>query len=95
MRTGKIVVRLLLFVLLFLLARRLVHSPLGATLMAVRDNPLRAMAIGIPVQGRLMLVYTLAATVAGIAGGLLAQTTGFASLDLFAFAEELNRLFER
>ena len=76
---------LVVLLLLFLLARRLVHSPLGATLMAVRDNPLRAMAIGIPVQGRLMLVYTLAATVAGIAGGLLAQTTGFASLDLFAF----------
>ena len=76
---------LVMLLLLFLLARRLVHSPLGATLMAVRDNPLRAMAIGIPVQGRLTLVYTLAATVAGIAGGLLAQTTGFASLDLFAF----------
>ena len=76
---------LVMLLLLFLLARRLVHSPLGATLMAVRDNPLRAMAIGIPVQGRLMLVYTLAATVAGVAGGLLAQTTGFASLDLFAF----------
>ena len=72
-----------LFVL-FVLMRRLVHSPLGATLMAVRDNPLRAKAIGIHVNARLCLIYTLAAGVAGAAGALLSQTTGFASLDVFA-----------
>ena len=70
--------------LCFMLARRLVHSPLGATLMAVRDNRLRAMAIGIPVHARLAVVYTVAAGVAGAAGALMAQTTGFASLDVFA-----------
>jgi branched-chain amino acid transport system permease protein len=43
------------------------------------------MAIGIPVANRLMLVYTVAATVAGAAGALLAQTSSFASLDLFEF----------
>ena len=69
----------------FLLARRLVHSPFGATLMAIRDNRLRAMAIGIPVHSRLALVYTVSAGVAGAAGALLAQTTGFASLDVFDF----------
>ena len=69
----------------FLVLRRVVHSPFGATLMAIRDNRLRAMAIGIPVHARLAVVYTVAAGVAGVAGGLLAQTTGFASLDLFAF----------
>ena len=71
--------------LLFVLARRLVQSPFGATLMAVRDNRLRAMAIGIPVAARLTTVYTIAAGVAGAAGALLAQTSGFASLELFAF----------
>jgi branched-chain amino acid transport system permease protein len=69
----------------FVLARRLVHSPFGATLMAIRDNRLRAMAIGIPVHSRLALVYTVSAGVAGAAGALLAQTTGFASLDVFDF----------
>ena len=69
----------------FVLARRLVQSPFGATLMAVRDNRLRAMAIGIPVAARLATVYTIAAGVAGAAGALLAQTSGFASLELFAF----------
>ncbi|MDM0040548.1 branched-chain amino acid ABC transporter permease [Variovorax sp. J22G21] len=71
--------------ILFLLMRRIVHSPFGATLKAIRDNRLRAMAIGIPVASRLVTIYTLAAAVAGAAGALLAQTTGFASLDVLAF----------
>jgi branched-chain amino acid transport system permease protein len=75
-------VALLVFMLL---ARRLVHSPFGATLKAIRDNRLRAMAVGIPVSARLAVVYTIAAGMAGAAGALLAQTTGFASLDLFEF----------
>ncbi len=70
---------------LFILARRLVNSPLGATLQAIRDNRLRAMAIGIPVGQRLSVAYTVAAGMAGAAGALLAQTTGFASLDVFDF----------
>jgi branched-chain amino acid transport system permease protein len=76
---------LAVLLLLFMLMRRLVHSPLGATLKAIRDNRLRAMAIGIPVASRLAVVYTVAAGVAGAAGALLTQTTGFASLDLFEF----------
>ena len=76
---------LAVMLVLFLLMRRLVHSPFGATLKAIRDNRLRAMAIGIPVVPRLVTVYTIAAGVAGAAGALLAQTTGFASLDVLAF----------
>jgi branched-chain amino acid transport system permease protein len=71
--------------LVFVLARRFVNSPFGATLKAIRDNRLRAMAIGIPVSSRLAVVYTVAAALAGAAGALLAQTTGFASLDVFEF----------
>ena len=75
---------LVILLLLFVLARRLVHAPLGATLKAIRDNRLRAMAIGIPVTARLAVVYTIAAGIAGAAGALMAQTTGFASLDVFS-----------
>jgi branched-chain amino acid transport system permease protein len=75
---------LVVLLVMFVLARRLVHAPLGATLKAVRDNRLRAMAIGIPVTTRLAMVYTVAAGMAGAAGALMAQTTGFASLDVFA-----------
>ena len=69
-----------LFVL-FLGARRLVNSPFGLSLKALRDNSLRAVSIGVPVNRRLVAVYTLAAAYAGIAGALLTQTTQFASLD--------------
>src|SRR5271155_1060046 len=49
-----------LFVL-FLVARRIVHSPFGLSLRAIKNNPLRAAAVGIPVNKRLIAVYTLAA----------------------------------
>jgi branched-chain amino acid transport system permease protein len=75
-----------LFVL-FLIARRITLSPFGASLTAIRDNPLRATAIGIPMRRRLVAVYTLAAVYAGVAGALMAQTTQFVSLDVL----ELHR----
>ncbi len=80
-----------LFVL-FLLARRIVNSPFGLSLRAVKANPLRASAISISVDGRLVAVYTLAAGYAGIAGALLTQTTAFASLDVFAFDRSADLL---
>jgi len=70
---------------LFLLARRIVHSPFGLSLRAIRNNPLRAAAIGIPVNKRLIAIYTLAAFYAGIAGALFTQSTQLASLDVFSF----------
>ena len=73
-----------LFVL-FLLARRIVHSPFGLSLRAIKNNPLRAAAVGVPVNRRLIAVYTLATFYAGIAGALFTQTTALASLDVFAF----------
>jgi branched-chain amino acid transport system permease protein len=76
---------LTVLLLLFLVARHLVHSPFGATLEAIRDNRLRAMAIGVPVHARLVAIYTIAAAMAGAAGALFTQTSGFASLDVFEF----------
>jgi branched-chain amino acid transport system permease protein len=73
-----------LFVL-FLAARRIVHSPFGLSLRAIRNNPLRAAAVGVPVNRRLVAVYTLSSFYAGIAGALFTQTTQLASLDVFAF----------
>ena len=65
--------------------RHLVHSPFGVSLQALRDNRLRASGIGLSVNARLVAVYTVAAAMAGAAGGLMAQTSGFASLDGFDF----------
>jgi branched-chain amino acid transport system permease protein len=69
----------------FLIARRIVHSPFGLSLRAIRDNPLRAAALGVPVNARLVAIYTVAAAYAGAAGALLAQTNQFVSLDVFDF----------
>lgn len=71
--------------LLFLLARHVVRSPFGLSLRAIRDNSLRAGALGVPVNGRLVAIYTMAAAYAGVAGGLLAQTSQFVSLDVLEF----------
>jgi branched-chain amino acid transport system permease protein len=78
--------------ILFLIARRLVHSPFGLSLMSVKGNPLRAAAIGIAVDWRLIAIYTVAAAYAGIAGALLAQTTSFASLEVFSFDRSADLL---
>jgi branched-chain amino acid transport system permease protein len=76
---------LAVLVLAVALSRRLVHSPFGVSLQAVRDDRLRAASIGLAVDARLVAVYSIAAALAGAAGALLAQTTGFASLDVLAF----------
>ena len=76
---------LVVLFILFLIARRIVNSPFGLSLRSVRGNPLRASAIGIHVNGRLVAIYTIAAGYAGIAGALLTQTTQFASLSVLDF----------
>jgi len=70
---------------LFALARRLKQSPFGLALAAIRENRLRAGALGIATGWRMIAVYAVSAAYAGVAGALLAQTTGIVSLDLFDF----------
>lgn len=90
-KVGFIYCLVVLFVL-FLLARLIVHSPFGLSLRAIRNNPLRAAAIGIPVNRRLIAIYTLSAFYAGIAGALFTQTTALASLDVFSFERSADLL---
>jgi len=78
--------------ILFLLARRIVYSPFGLSLRAVKGNPLRSALVGISVDARLVAIYTVAAFYAGVAGALLAQTTSFASLDVFSFERSADLL---
>jgi branched-chain amino acid transport system permease protein len=83
-RTAYAYTLVVLAIVLFV-SRRVVHSPFGVSLQALRDNRLRAESIGLSVRLRLVAVYTIAAALAGAAGALLAQTSGFASLDVFDF----------
>src|SRR6266849_11035358 len=83
---------LVVLFVLFILARRIVYSPFGLSLRAVKGNSLRSSLIGISVDARLIAIYSLAAFYAGVAGALLAQTTAFASLDGFSFERSADLL---
>lgn len=74
------------------LAKRIVSSSFGLSLRAIRDNPLRASAVGIPVNARLIAIYTISSIYAGVAGALMAQTTQFVSLDVFDFQRSADAL---
>jgi branched-chain amino acid transport system permease protein len=90
-KTAYVYSLVVLFVL-FVLARRIVNSPFGLSLRSLRENPLRASAIGIHVNGRLVAIYTVAAGYAGIAGALLTQSTQFASLSVLDFERSADVL---
>jgi branched-chain amino acid transport system permease protein len=62
-------------------AWRIVRSPFGRVLVAIRDNPARARALGYPVDRYKLLAFTLSASLAGLAGGLHAIGHGFASME--------------
>jgi branched-chain amino acid transport system permease protein len=62
--------------------RRIVYSPYGAMLTGIRENAARMRAIGAPVYWRLVLIYTMSATMAGVAGALLTQVNQFVGLNV-------------
>jgi len=78
--------------LLFVLARRIVASPLGLSLRGIREGALRMPAIGSPVPRRLRTIFTVAAAIAGVAGALLAQTTQFVGIDTLGFPRSAELL---
>ena len=60
--------------------RTLIYSSFGQSLTGIRENVRRMHAVGAPVRARLIVVYTISAALAGLAGGLFAQTTGYVNL---------------
>ena len=69
----------------WLVARRMIYSPFGAMLTGMRENTTRMHAVGAPVYWRLVLVYTISATMAGVAGALLTQVNQFVGLNVLGF----------
>ena len=78
--------------LVFLALRRVVVSPFGLSLRAIRENRDRMPALGAPVDRRLIIAFALGAAIAGVAGGLLAQTTQFVGLDTLSFQRSAELL---
>ncbi len=67
------------------IAVRIVRSPVGAILHAIRDDPLRAVAVGHNIHGYKLAAFVIAAAYAGFAGGLLGVMQGFMPPDAFTF----------
>ena len=67
------------------IALRIVRSPVGAILSAIRDNPLRAAAVGHNIHSYKLTAFVIAAAYAGFAGGLLGIMQGFMPPDAFTF----------
>jgi branched-chain amino acid transport system permease protein len=67
------------------LALRIVGSPVGAVLRAIRDNPLRAAAVGHNIHSYKLTAFVVAAAYAGFAGGLLGLFQGFMPPEAFTF----------
>ncbi|MBC7312901.1 MAG: branched-chain amino acid ABC transporter permease [Rhizobium sp.] len=83
-RNGYIYALVVLMVLTYF-ARRIVNSPFGLSLKAIKRNQRRASMLGISPTRRIVVIYTISAAYAGIAGALLTQTTSFVSPDVLAF----------
>jgi branched-chain amino acid transport system permease protein len=67
------------------IALRIVRSPVGAIFSAIRDNPLRAAAVGHNIHGYKLTAFVIAAAYAGLAGGLLGVLQAFMPPDAFTF----------
>ena len=71
--------------IVFVLSRRLINSPFGLSLRGIRENSTRMAALGADGRAHIRKIYTISAAIAGIAGGLLAQTTETVSLGSIDF----------
>ena len=68
------------FVACFLLIHRIVHSPFGQVLKAIRENEPRTTSLGYRTDDYKLVAFILSATLAGVAGGTKSLVFGIATL---------------
>jgi len=71
---------LVIFIAVFLLIRRVIHSPFGQILKAIRDNEPRAISLGYEINRYKLVAFVLSAMLSGLAGSLKALVLGFVTL---------------
>jgi len=71
---------LAVFVAVFLFIIRIVHSPYGQVLKAIRENEPRAVSLGYDVDRYKLLAFVLSTAIAGLAGSMKTVVLGFATL---------------
>jgi branched-chain amino acid transport system permease protein len=64
----------------FLFIHRIIHSPFGEVLKAIRENELRAISLGYKTDRYKLMAFVLSATLAGLAGATKALVVQIASL---------------
>jgi branched-chain amino acid transport system permease protein len=69
-----------LFIFFFLLMHRIIHSPFGQVLKAIRENEPRATSLGYRTDDYKLVAFILSAAIAGAAGGLKSLVFGIATL---------------
>jgi len=77
-------------VLVYALLKKLVNASIGLTAQGIRENPVRMRMLGVPVERRLWVLYTISAALAGVAGALSAQINRIVGLDTLAFTLSAN-----
>jgi branched-chain amino acid transport system permease protein len=75
------------FVAFFLLIHRVVHSPFGQVLKAIRENEPRATSLGYRTDDYKLIAFVLSTFIAGIAGGTKALVFGIATLTDVNYAQ--------
>jgi branched-chain amino acid transport system permease protein len=83
---------LIVLFLFFLMSRRLINSPFGLSLRGIRENAVRMRAIGAESRPHIRKIYTISAAMAGVAGGVLTQTTETVSLGVLDFQRSADIL---
>ena len=71
---------LAIFAAAFWLIHRIIHSPFGQVLKAIRENEPRAVSLGYDVDRYKLLAFILSAALSGLGGALKAQSMGLATL---------------
>ena len=75
------------FLFFFLLIHRVVHSPFGQVLKAIRENEPRATSLGYRTDDYKLIAFVLSTFIAGIAGGTKALVFGIATLTDVNYAQ--------
>ncbi|MEK9802546.1 MAG: branched-chain amino acid ABC transporter permease [Curvibacter sp.] len=73
-------VALAIVIAAFLLIVRIIHSPFGQVLKAIKENEPRSISLGYDTQRFKLLAFVLSAALAGLAGSLKTLVLGFATL---------------
>jgi len=81
-----------LFIAIFIFSRRVIHSPFGTTLVAIRENESRASAVGFSTSHFKLIAFVISGVITGLAGALYAMLLNFAPLSNIELAMSENIL---